>query len=207
MTPNRIKIFAVLFVLVVGSVASLYAFTGKGESQRTKPQVAVGTPVGAALALSDAELSFLSQVQEGSRRGEFSREVYTLGVHGSRVIYRADLSNGGACYIAGSPLQVYTFGRFGAIVCSNRFPSDEALLDLSVVQVVKDGDQKPHFVEVMGVASSGVRRVQAVSATGDVVAEVPVVNSVYALDLPAAGSADRIIALNADGAEIARVPR
>jgi hypothetical protein len=118
-----------------------------------------------------------------------------LANYGSDAYFQVAGSPRGTCFAIGGPQTL------DVIDCDPNFPSEEPVLDVSVVHTDSAGNAS--FYRVEGWASDGVGSVEVEDATGAAIAEVPVQNNIYSIDpesLPT--GAVTIVAKDQSGADI-----
>jgi hypothetical protein len=202
-------LIAVALVAGCGSGASNDQAATGSKSSEPAPLDRVsnqGTPFSSLLPRDEQALSRM-RGGVGVPESISVEDVSILGTRGDQSLYR--LSD--HCYAVG-PASPTTDHTFGSVACQRDFPSPQVpILDFTVFTGNPGSDKRPQRHELTvhashGVAADGVAKVAFVVAGGEVVAEAAVIDNTFGFDPPPAGTGLSLVAYDATGEAVYRMP-
>jgi hypothetical protein len=133
--------------------------------------------------------------------------VALLAARDNRSFYRLSRDDGNVCYAINSSTEPDHIGNTVCPLTPTSFPTPSTpVLDLSVFESTSHTPGDFHVVAAQGFAADGVASVELVDGKGHLIARRWNADNVYALDVPPGRVATGVVAYDADGAEVFRVP-
>jgi hypothetical protein len=133
--------------------------------------------------------------------------VALLSERDNRSFYRLSRDDGNVCYAIDNSTEPDHIGNTVCPLTATSFPTPNTpVLDLSVFESTSHVPGDFHVVAAQGFAADGVASVVLVDGNGHFIARRRSANNVYALDVPPGRVATAVVAYDADGAEVFRVP-
>lgn len=192
---------------IVGAAAGAVALTAAGLLLLGTSATG-STPVG--------ELAKMSNQGEQVNPGPGQRhELQNVGASGAwllaarneRSFYRLSRDDGSVCYAVNSSTDADRIGNTVCPLTPTSFPTPTApVLDLSVFESTSHVPGDFHVVAAQGFAADGVGAVALLDQKGRTVTRRRAAGNVYAIDVAPGRVATTVVAYDANGAEVFRVP-
>jgi len=136
-----------------------------------------------------------------------ARRAWLLAARNARSFYRLSRDDGSVCYAVNSSPDTDRIGNTVCPLTPTQFPTPTTpVLDLSVFESTSHVPGDFHVVAAQGFAADGVAKVALLDRQGRVIARQRAADNVYAVDLPPGRLAATVVAYDADGGEVFRVP-
>ena len=133
--------------------------------------------------------------------------AWLLARRNGRTFYRLATAAGGVCYAINNVPDPDHIGNTSCPELPTSFPTpSNPVLDLSVFEATAEDRDNFHVFQAQGFAADGVESIALVDARGGVITRTRVADNVYALDVPRGRVASAVVARDADGTEVFRVP-
>jgi len=139
--------------------------------------------------------------QSGKSLGHIS----LLATRGERRYFSVANKDGTNCYAVG-PAQATEY-VLGQVMCADGFPSaSQPIMDFTVFVQPQSDPTSARIARSEGFAADGVADIAFAASDGKIVAVIPVVNNVYHAVAPTDQYVTRMVAQDANGAEVWSMP-
>jgi hypothetical protein len=196
---RRTTVIAVTGVIALGATALALLLLGP---------TATGSPPGGNLA----QMSNKGQpIEPGNGQRQELQNVGAIAVsrmatRAGRFFYRLVQPDGTVCYAIDTTGGDH-LGNTSCPASGTTFPtSSDPVLDLSIFESTSHIPGDFHIVSAQGFAADGVASVALLNSDGRLVSRKRTAGNVYALDVPSGRAATSVVAYDARGSEVYRVP-